>query len=589
MSGESFTYLRDANGNVSQVTRTNEQPEKYTYDPLQRLQHVDYPTGRSTDYTYDGNGNRKTQNDSTSGLISYDYDPADQLNQAAGTAYTYDANGNMSTRGTESYYYDQENRLAKITFDGYDPAATAVPVAISSSTVAFPTTITTTSAHGLSSGDVVLIQGHTGSTPNINGEWTVSVVSSTTFTIPVNVTTAGAGGTALRKRPCYDFAGDPTNLNGNGLVNLQDITSFTVPAATRHFNTSPGDPGYDPYWDTVPGGSPKYIKLQDITRLTVGSEKDFNRHCPRRFTYNGDGIRVNQTLGRFATDYVWDVGAGTPMVLQETNREDFLRYSSDPNDTAVERVRTDYKYVYGVGLVSITDGQGTQRYVLPDALGSVRHLTTGADGGLYASYSYDAFGANRPLDGPQTTFGFAGDQYDAKARRQGGGAADPGLYYLRARYYDPTIGRFLTRDPLPGSTRSPQSLNPYPYVQNNPVNRVDPTGSLTESLAIPGPCMALLFDVILAAMAPTVLFPILTVPAPLVMPLAIMYYYTVAFIVTSEVIQAYEEANLAGQSVSASDLAADVNEILGGSEYLTVALQAPSILEGFLDCAAATL
>ena len=53
----------------------------------------------------------------------------------------------------------------------------------------------------------------------------------------------------------------------------------------------------------------------------------------------------------------------------------------------------------------------------------------------------------------------------------------PGLY-LRAHYYDPTIGRFLTRDPLPGSTRDPQSLNAYPSVRDNPVNRIDPSACL---------------------------------------------------------------------------------------------------------------
>ncbi len=58
------------------------------------------------------------------------------------------------------------------------------------------------------------------------------------------------------------------------------------------------------------------------------------------------------------------------------------------------------------------------------------------------------------------------------------------MYYLRGRYYDPTIGRFLTRDPLPASTREPQSLNAYPYVQNNPVNRVDPTGLFSQQAVL---------------------------------------------------------------------------------------------------------
>lgn len=63
-------------------------------------------------------------------------------------------------------------------------------------------------------------------------------------------------------------------------------------------------------------------------------------------------------------------------------------------------------------------------------------------------------------------FAFAGEQRDHETENS----------YLRARYYDSDTGRFTTKDPLPGSVGSPQSLNPYGYVGNNPVNRTDPTG-----------------------------------------------------------------------------------------------------------------
>lgn len=54
--------------------------------------------------------------------------------------------------------------------------------------------------------------------------------------------------------------------------------------------------------------------------------------------------------------------------------------------------------------------------------------------------------------------------------------ATPDHYYLRARYYDPLTGRFLTRDPFPGFATEPQSQNPYAYVSNNPVRYTDPSG-----------------------------------------------------------------------------------------------------------------
>jgi hypothetical protein len=75
-------------------------------------------------------------------------------------------------------------------------ATRAVP--ITSSSVASPSIITCSCQHGLTSGDTVVIAGHSGSTPSINGEQTATVISTTTFSIPVNVTVGGTGGTFTR-------------------------------------------------------------------------------------------------------------------------------------------------------------------------------------------------------------------------------------------------------------------------------------------------------------------------------------------------------------------------------------------------------
>jgi hypothetical protein len=65
---------------------------------------------------------------------------------------------------------------------------------ISASSVANPTEITTATAHGLTTGDTVVISGHSGSTPDINGPHVVTVTGANTFTIAINVTTGGTGG-----------------------------------------------------------------------------------------------------------------------------------------------------------------------------------------------------------------------------------------------------------------------------------------------------------------------------------------------------------------------------------------------------------
>jgi RHS repeat-associated protein len=93
-----------------------------------------------------------------------------------------------------------------------------------------------------------------------------------------------------------------------------------------------------------------------------------------------------------------------------------------------------------------------------DGLGSTVNLCD-EDGELVGEYTYDAYGNVRAQTGTETEFSFAGEQSDPN-----------GLDFLRARYYDPEIGRFLSGDPLGGG---------YGYAAGNPVNLVDPSGLWT--------------------------------------------------------------------------------------------------------------
>lgn len=80
---------------------------------------------------------------------------------------------------------------------GIDGGLQGDPVDITSSSVANPTVITAT-AHGLVTGDSVEIAGHTGSTPALDGDYTVTVLDDETFTVPVNVSVGGTGGTVTK-------------------------------------------------------------------------------------------------------------------------------------------------------------------------------------------------------------------------------------------------------------------------------------------------------------------------------------------------------------------------------------------------------
>jgi RHS repeat-associated protein len=77
------------------------------------------------------------------------------------------------------------------------------------------------------------------------------------------------------------------------------------------------------------------------------------------------------------------------------------------------------------------------------------------------------------LEGKRTnSLRYTGEQWDN----------DVGLLYLRARWYDPSVGRFTTRDPFPGLSALPQTQHPYVYATNNPINLTDPSGKIIPLL-----------------------------------------------------------------------------------------------------------
>jgi RHS repeat-associated protein len=113
---------------------------------------------------------------------------------------------------------------------------------------------------------------------------------------------------------------------------------------------------------------------------------------------------------------------------------------------------------------------------LSDGQLSTRQLLSQA-GVLTDSYTYDAFG--EPLSSTGTTtnsYRYTGEQLDANTN----------FYYLRARYYDPAIGRFSVTDPLEGRINTPLSMHRYLYADADPVNKIDPSGKLGIAAVLVG-------------------------------------------------------------------------------------------------------
>src|SRR6266851_6281632 len=100
-------------------------------------------------------------------------------------------------------------------------------------------------------------------------------------------------------------------------------------------------------------------------------------------------------------------------------------------------------------------------YFHADGLGSVTSLSNAA-GALVQSYTYDSFGKQTASSGSLTN----SFQYTARESD-----TETGLYYYRARYYDPQSGRFLREDPIKAVV---SGMNFYAYVRNNSPNFVDP-------------------------------------------------------------------------------------------------------------------
>jgi RHS repeat-associated protein len=178
------------------------------------------------------------------------------------------------------------------------------------------------------------------------------------------------------------------------------------------------------------------------------------------FKYDVDGRRVQQVANSTTINYLWDEASHYGDVVLETNASGAVQTS------------------YGLGIACGSCGNspigellsqhkgGTLSYYLLDGQGSVRGLTS-TSGTLTDSYNYDAFGQlTSGQTNPASSYLYTGQQYDTLTQ----------LYDLRARYYNPAQGRFLSQDTWPIDLQNPIELNRYAHARNNPISYNDPSG-----------------------------------------------------------------------------------------------------------------
>jgi len=175
------------------------------------------------------------------------------------------------------------------------------------------------------------------------------------------------------------------------------------------------------------------------------------------YGYDADGMRQTATAGGVTTRVVVDAVSDEIVALVDTTGAVVTKFVRDAAGALVAMVAGSSAYTY-----------------LTNAHGDVTALVDAA-GAVVARWTYDAWGKPTEFNAAGTPvpvgtagnpFLFAGYFFDVAT----------GLYYLRARYYDPKTGRFLSMDPEPGKLTDRLSQNPYIYCQNDPVNLADPTG-----------------------------------------------------------------------------------------------------------------
>ena len=171
-------------------------------------------------------------------------------------------------------------------------------------------------------------------------------------------------------------------------------------------------------------------------------------------------IAIVDSRAKTRTEFILNTNTSLSQILSES------QYRLDENGSIVD-TSTITKYIYGLGLIAQenqAEGYLTYHY---DNLGSTTAITN-ENGDIIHTYTYGPYGELLSGDKDSVRFlynGMYGVMTDSN-----------GLYYMRARYYNVDIKRFINQDVLTGTIANSQSLNRYSYVQGNPISLTDPFG-----------------------------------------------------------------------------------------------------------------
>jgi RHS repeat-associated protein len=246
----------------------------------------------------------------------------------------------------------------------------------------------------------------------------------------------------------YDLAGRPTAMGGSfartGLPAALAGADYNANTQLTQFGLS--NLTYDANGNLTSDGTHTYT--WDARNRLVS----MSGAVSASFVYDAFGRRVSKTIGAATTNYLYD----------DVNPVQELSGGS-PTANLLTGLGVDEYF-------QRTDSSGPANF-LTDALGSTIALT-GPTGNMLAQYTYDPYG-NTTASGAST------NPYQYTGRENDG----TGLYYYRARYYDATLGRFISEDPM----WFRDGTNLYAYAHNSPANLTDPFGLYTTHPDVPLP------------------------------------------------------------------------------------------------------
>lgn len=490
--GNNTAYSYDANSKLTAKTDANGATTKFTYDSLGRLLKKSYPDATATTFTYDAMGNVATAANQDISYI-FNYDANGRITKVADTngkaiSYVYDKLGNrismVAPNGTTRYTYDADNRLTGIsnggTFTiGYDTKGERT-------SLTYPNGDTTTYSYEKDGRLTNLVHKNAAGTIIASNSYALDKIgnrmsnSSQDNTISYQYDAIYQLTQALSSTPGYS-----SNSNGKG---------SGIPNATQQQKEFFS---YDPVGNRLTSDKTKTYVYNQANQLVINGGS---------YAYDKNGNLTSKTTADGTTAYVWDY---ENRLIKVTNPDGSVsEFAYDPFGRRIEKMVTESgatttnRYFYDNNNIlfeydengnignSYTHGPGIDEHLMvangkdkyyyhADGLGSVIALTDTA-GKVIQSYEYDSFGnlkdqKNR-IKQPYT---YTGREWDKET----------GLYYYRARYYDPMEGRFISKDPiaiLGNNYNNSYNVtfnqyvdavqNSYAYVQNNPVNLIDPFG-----------------------------------------------------------------------------------------------------------------